>query len=111
VIHRGDEPTNEFGRVIAPELKRDSFDEHEPREEGSGHILLLAIRKEPEAHFSCYKIYCDQDLALGVSVEFDAIPLSILYSSSITDQAISTVTVQLGAAKHLTSTRQGEGKG
>jgi hypothetical protein len=37
---------------------------------------LLAIRKEPEAHFTSHKIYRDQDLALGVSVEVDTVLLS-----------------------------------
>jgi hypothetical protein len=32
---------------------------------------LLAIRKKPEAYFSSHKVYRDQDLALGVTVEVD----------------------------------------
>jgi hypothetical protein len=58
------------------ELKRDSFDKDEPREKSSGHAFLLAIRKKPKAYFSSHKIYCDQDLALGVTVEVDTIFLS-----------------------------------
>ncbi len=37
---------------------------------------MLAIRKKPKAYFSGHKIYRDQDLALGVSVEVDTIFLS-----------------------------------
>ncbi len=37
---------------------------------------VLAIRKEPEAHFSSHKVYRDQDLALGVSMVVDTIFLS-----------------------------------
>jgi hypothetical protein len=46
------------------------------REKSPGHAFLLAIRKKPKAYFSSHRIYCDQDLALGVSVEVDTIPLS-----------------------------------
>ncbi len=76
VIHCRDESTHELGRIIAPELKWESLDKDEPREKSSGHALLLAIRKEPEAYFSSHKIYRDQDLALGVSVEVDTVLLS-----------------------------------
>jgi hypothetical protein len=76
VVHCRDESTHELGRIIAPELKRDSLDKDEHREKGSGHALLLAIWKKPKAYFSGHKIYRDQDLALGVSVEADAIFLS-----------------------------------
>jgi hypothetical protein len=37
---------------------------------------LLAVRKKPEANFSSHKIDCNQDLALGVSMEINAVPLS-----------------------------------
>jgi hypothetical protein len=76
VVHCRDESTHELGRIIAPELKRDSLDKDKPREKSSGHALLLAIRKKPEAYFSSHKIYRDQDLALGVSVEVDTVLLS-----------------------------------
>ncbi len=76
VIHCRDESTLELGRIIAPELKRDYLDKDKPREKNSGHALLLTIRKEPKAHFASHKIYRDQDLALGVSVEVDTVLLS-----------------------------------
>ncbi len=37
---------------------------------------MLAIRKKPKAYFPSHKIYRNQDLALGVSVEADTIFLS-----------------------------------
>jgi hypothetical protein len=76
VVHCRDESTHELGCVIAPELKRDSFDKDEPREKSSRHAFLLAIRKKPKANFSSHEIYRDQDLALDVSVEVDTILLS-----------------------------------
>jgi hypothetical protein len=76
VVHCRDESTHELGRVVAPELKWDSLDKDKPREKSSGHALLLAIRKEPKAHFTSHKIGRDQDLALGVSVEVDTVSLS-----------------------------------
>ncbi len=76
VVHCRDESTHELGRVVAPELKWDSLDKDKPREKSSGHALLLAIRKEPKAHFTSHEIYRNQDLALGVSVEVDTVFLS-----------------------------------
>ncbi len=76
VIHCRNESTHELGRIIASELKWGSLDKDKPREESSGHAFLLTIRKEPKAHFASHKIYRDQDLALGVSVEVDTVLLS-----------------------------------
>jgi hypothetical protein len=76
VVHCRNQSTHELGRIIAPELKRGSFDKDEPREKSSGHAFLLAIRKEPEACFLSHKIYRDQNLALGVTVEIDTVLLS-----------------------------------
>ncbi len=76
VVHCRDESTHELGRIVAPELKRDSLDKDKPRKKSSGHALLLAIRKEPKVHFTSHKIYRDQDLALGVSMEVDTVFLS-----------------------------------
>ncbi len=59
VVHYRDESTHELGRVVAPELKWDSFDKDKPREKRSGHALLLAIRKESKAYFTSHKIYRD----------------------------------------------------
>jgi hypothetical protein len=72
MVHRRNESTHELGRVVAPELKWDSFDEYESREKGPCHFLLLAIRKKPKADFSSHKIYRHQDFAIGVSIEVDA---------------------------------------
>ncbi len=60
VIHCRDESTHELERIIASELKWDSLDKDQPREKSPGHTLLLAIRKEPKAHFTRHKIYRDQ---------------------------------------------------
>jgi hypothetical protein len=76
VIHCRNESTHELGRIIASELKWDSFDKDKPREESSGHAFLLTIRKESKAHFASHKIYRDQDFALSVSVEVDTLLLS-----------------------------------
>jgi hypothetical protein len=69
VVHCRDESTHELGRIVASERQRDSLDKDQSREKSSGHAILLAIRKEPKAHFTSHKIYRDPDLALGVSVE------------------------------------------
>ncbi len=76
VVHCCYESAHELGCIVTPELERDFFDEDESREKSSRHVFLLAIRKEPEAHFSSHKVYRDQDLALGVSMEVDTIFLS-----------------------------------
>jgi hypothetical protein len=76
MVHCRYESAHELGRIVAPELKWNSFDLNESREKSSRHVFLLAIRKEPEAYFSSHKVYRDQDLALGVSMEVDTIFLS-----------------------------------
>ncbi len=76
VVHCCHDSTHEFGCVVTPELKGNSFDKDESREKSSRHVFLLAIRKEPEAHFTSHKIYRDQDLAFSVSMEVDTISLS-----------------------------------
>jgi hypothetical protein len=76
MVHRRNEPTNEFRCIVASEFKWDSFDEDESREQGSRHVFLFAIRKEPKAHFSSHKVNRDQDLALGVTMEVDTVSLS-----------------------------------
>jgi hypothetical protein len=73
VIHRRYESTHELWSIVASELEWDSFEEDESREKNSRYAFCLAIRKEPEANFSSHKIDRDQDLALGVSMEVDAV--------------------------------------
>ncbi len=67
---------HELGRIVAPELERNSFDKNESREKSSRHVFLFAIWKESEACLSSHKVYRDQDLALGVPMEVDTIFLS-----------------------------------
>ncbi len=55
------------------ELVWNFLDEDESREKSSRHAFLPAIRKEPKPNFSSHEIDCDQDLALGVSMEFNAV--------------------------------------
>ena len=76
VVHRRDESTYELWSVVASELEWDPFDENESGEKSSRHIFLLAVRKKPEANFSSHKIDCNQDFALGVSMEVNAVLLS-----------------------------------
>jgi hypothetical protein len=76
MIHRRYESAHEFGRVVAPELERHSLDEDKSREQSSCDVFLLAIRKKPKANFSSHKVYRNQDLAFGVTMEVDAVFLS-----------------------------------
>ncbi len=76
MVHCCYESAHELGCIVTPELEQNSFDKDESRENSSRHVFLLAIGKEPEAHFSSHKVYRDQDLALGVSMKVDTIFLS-----------------------------------
>jgi hypothetical protein len=46
LVHCRDESAHELGRIIAPELKRDSLDKDEPREKSSGRTRFLACGSE-----------------------------------------------------------------
>ncbi len=76
VVHCRNKYTHELGRVIAPELERDSFDKDEPNQREELWTRFLACDSEEAKRILLESRDLSQDLALGVSVEVDTILLS-----------------------------------